>query len=98
MTEEMLVGELPEVEFTDQEGHVHRYREEMVIPFDNKYFAILVAIPGDDCEDECSCHAEAEAIIARIEQEDGEDGEYVQPTDEEFEAVLNIYETVELED
>lgn len=81
--------ELPIVEIMDEEGNAHRYREEMVIPYDEKYFAILVAVSEDETEED-------QAIIARIEQEDGQDGEYVQPTDEEFEAVLNIYENTDL--
>lgn len=98
MNEELLVGELPEVEITNEEGTAARYREEMVIPYEGKHFAILVAIPGEECDEDCSCHAESDAIIARIEEVDGEDGQYVSPTDEEFEAVLDIYQSVELED
>lgn len=100
MSEEMLSVELNKVEICDEEGNKHYYVEEMIIPYDGKFFAILVSAPNEECGGGCSCHnhGETDAIIARIEQVDGEDGEYLPPTDEEFEAVLNIYETVDLED
>lgn len=83
---------------TDEEGHEFYYREEMVIPVDNKNFAMLVAI-DDACEcedDDCQCHSEEDedpdVFIARVDFD--EDGEplYLDPTDEEFEAVKAAYE------
>lgn len=40
-----------------------------------------------------SINPEEEIIIAKIEEEDGE-SIYVAPDDEEFEAVLHLYETL----
>ena len=87
------------VEMTDEEGNVYLYEEEMIIPIDDKKFALLVALPYDTEEDEghhhdhgCDCGCEEEdVIIAKIvTNEDGEE-EYIEPTDEEFEMVRNAY-------
>lgn len=90
-------GEVTVVTFTDDEGHETHYEEDMVINYDGKRFAVLVSLPPEDCEPGCKCHEEPEAIISRIDTEDGEDV-YVDPTEEEFEAVLAIYEDVFVEE
>ena len=89
------------VEMTDDEGNVYRYSEEMIIPVGNENFAILVGIHDDEEEEEHHCHCgecgddcdcDEDVIIAKIVvNEDGEE-EYVEPTDEEFEAVQRAYE------
>ena len=102
-TNEMLPDDLEEdgniiVEMTDEEGNVYLYEEEMIIPVDDKKFALLVAIPSEEEEGhhhehncDCGC-GEDDVIIAKIvENEDGEE-EYVEPTDEEFEIVRQAYE------
>ncbi len=90
------------VEMTDEEGNVYYYAEEMIIPVGDERFAILVEVHNDEdeehehhchcgeCEDEdCDC---GDVIIAKIVlNEDGEE-EYIEPTDEEFEAVQDAYE------
>ena len=87
---------------TDEEGNEFYYREEMVIPVDDKNFAMLVAIDACACEDEdCNCeHEEDEdpdVFIARVDFD--EDGEpiYLDPTDEEFEAVKAVYDKMSAE-
>ena len=87
------------VEMTDEEGNVYLYEEEMIIPIDDKKFALLVALPFDDDEEghqhhehgcDCGCD-EDDVIIAKIvTNEDGEE-EYIEPSDEEFEMVRNAY-------
>ncbi len=86
--------EEPVVVMTDEEGNEYYYIEEEVICVGDKRFAVLV--PIDSEEDDCSCGCEScecgEAVIAKIESsKDGEDV-YSNPTDEEFEEVLRIYE------
>ncbi|HAK73864.1 MAG TPA: DUF1292 domain-containing protein [Sporomusaceae bacterium] len=81
---------------TDEEGNEYYYREDMIVPVGDKRFAILVPLQvEDDCEcgDGCGCDEdETDVYIARIDtDEDGEDV-YVDPTDEEFEAVRQAYE------
>ncbi len=91
------------VEMTDDEGNVYYYSEEMIIPVGDENFAILVGIPNEEGEeeehhchcghcgdDECDC--DEDVIIAKIVlNADGEE-EYIEPTDEEFEAVQRAYE------
>lgn len=84
------------VVMTDDEGNEYYYREEMIIPVDEDKFALLVGIHGEDEEHEHSCGCGCEdddedVIIAKIvTNEDGED-EYIEPSDEEFEAVQEAY-------
>ena len=104
--EEFFEGEGEDilVEMTDDEGNVYYYSEEMIIPVGEERFAILVEVhEGDEehehhchcgeCGDECDCE-EGDVIIAKIVlNEDGEE-EYIEPTDEEFEAVQAAYENL----
>ena len=87
------------VEFTDADGNVYYYVEEMIIPVNGERFALLVEVNPSEhvCEDEdCDCD-EGDVIIAKIVvNEDGED-EYIEPTDEEFDAVQETYDKM-LED
>lgn len=73
---------------TAPDGTEEEFVEDVVLPFEGKEFAILVAIPQteEDMED-------PEIILARIDK-DGETGEpvYVPPTDEEYDAVAKIYD------
>lgn len=91
MVEQGYEGEVSVVVIDDGEGHETYYEEDMVINYEGKSFAVLISLPPEDCEPGCKCHEEPEVIIARIDTENGEDV-YVGPTDEEFEAVLAIYE------
>lgn len=90
------------VEMSDDEGNVYYYAEEMIIPVNGENFAILVEVHSDDEEHEHHCHCHEDGgecdceddavIIAKIVvNEDGEE-EYVEPTDEEFEAVQEAYD------
>ena len=53
------------------------YQEVQRLDLDGKVFALLVEVTEDE--------EGGDAIIARVDQEDGEDV-YVAPTDEEFDA------------
>jgi uncharacterized protein YrzB (UPF0473 family) len=89
------------VVFTDDEGNEFYYREDIVIEIENKKFAVLVPVAGEDEEGEeegeCGCGCEddcdEDVYIARIEEENGEET-YVDPTDEEFEMVRQAYEEI----
>ena len=91
------------VEMTDAEGNVYYYVEEMIIPVGEDNFAILVGIPNEDgeehhchcgeCGDDCECGDEDVIIAKIILNEDGEE-EYIEPTDEEFEAVQEAYQAL----
>ncbi len=88
------------VEMTDEDGNSYFYVEEMVIPVGNDRFALLVELHDEHEHGEgCGCGCEDDdVIIAKIvTNADGED-EYIEPTDEEFEAVQAAYEKILDED
>ena len=79
MSEEMN-NELEEVIIvtaTDDQGNEVEYQEVQRLDLDGKVFTLLVEVTEDE--------EGGDAIIARVDQEDGEDF-YVAPTDEEFDA------------
>lgn len=79
MSEEMN-NELEEVIIvtaTDDQGNEVEYQEVQRLNLDGKVFTLLVEVTEDE--------EGGDAIIARVDQEDGEDV-YVAPTDEEFDA------------
>ena len=79
MSEEMN-NELEEVIIvtaTDDQGNEVEYQEVQRLDLDGKVSALLVEVTEDE--------EGGDAIIARVDQEDGEDV-YVAPTDEEFDA------------
>ena len=79
MSEEMN-NELEEVIIvtaTDDQGNEVEYQELQRLDLDGKVFTLLVEVTEDE--------EGGDAIIARVDQEDGEDV-YVAPTDEEFDA------------
>ena len=81
MSEEMN-NELEEVIIvtaTDDDGNEVDYQEVQRIDLDGKVFALLVEVTDGEEDDD------GDAIVARVDQEDGEDV-YVAPTDEEFDA------------
>jgi uncharacterized protein YrzB (UPF0473 family) len=97
MDEDMVVV------MTDEEGNEYYYREEMIIPIDEKRYAILTAI---DIEDECGCGEEGcgceceevDVFIARIDKDESGEDVYVDPSDEEFEQVRKAYEELMTEE
>ena len=91
MEEELVVV------MTDEEGNEYYYREDMIVPIGDKRFAILVPLNDeDDCcgDEECGCEEddETDVYIARIDTDANGEDVYVDPTDEEFEAVRLAYE------
>ena len=88
------------VEMTDDEGNVYYYSEELIIPVGEDRFAILVEVHEEDEEHEHHCHCgdgncecgDDDVIIAKIILNDDGEEEYIEPTDEEFEAVQKAYE------
>lgn len=90
------------VVMTDEEGNEFYYQEEMIIPVGDEKYALLVGLHGEDEEGQghehgCGCGCEdgdEDVLIAKIvTNEDGEE-EYVEPTDEEFEAVQKAYDAL----
>ncbi len=89
MKDEKKIPEAEDIEntivVTDEAGNETYYREEMVIPLDNKNFAILV----EDTDNE-----EDNAVVARIDFDKSGEPIYLDPTQEEFEAVMKAYEEI----
>ncbi|MGP1406749.1 DUF1292 domain-containing protein [Selenomonas sp.] len=89
------------VEMTDEAGNSYYYREEMIISVGNDNFALLIGIHDEEeehthsCGCDCGCdeHDEDVLIAKIVTGEDGEE-EYVEPTDEEFDAVQRAYDEI----
>ena len=79
--------EVDVVVLTDEQGNESYFMEEMIIPYNGKSFAVLVAIDEYCCEDE-----DDYCIIARIDFDENGEAVYVGPTDEEYEAVAALYD------
>ena len=81
------------VEMTDADGNVYYYVEEMIIPVGNEKFALLVAAEPEEHEhgEDCDC-CDDDVIIAKVILNEQGEEEYIEPTDEEFEAVQAAYE------
>lgn len=89
MAEDVL-EEVELVTLTDEEGHEEYYMEDLTIEYDGKTFAVLIPYMEEDGEIADGAEVDVDAIIAKIEEEDGE-VVYVAPTDDEFDAVSKIY-------
>ncbi len=91
MKEEILQEEetVNVVTMTDSEGNETEFVEDIVIPYAGKQFAALVRIPASPEDEE-----EPDIILARMETDESGEIAYVPPTDEEFDAVSEIYENM----
>ena len=99
MADEMMNEEDVVVVMTDEDGHEYYYRDEMIIPVDEERYALLVGIHGEDEEHAagCGCGCEdgdEDVIIAKIVVNDEGEEEYIEPSDEEFEAVQKAYDAL----
>ena len=74
------------ISVSDPGGIERDYVQDVVIPFAGKEFAVLVSIleDGENVE-------EPEIILARVDTDKNGQAEYVPPTDEEYDAVAEIY-------
>jgi len=83
------------VVLTNEDGEETYYREETIISVGDDRFAVLVRLTLDSEGNATNVPSEEdEAVIAKIIVEDGEDV-YVDPSEEEFEAVLSVYGELE---
>lgn len=74
------------ISVADPDGGEKDYVQDVVIPFAGKEFAVLVSVPEDE-DDETN----PEIILARIDTDKNGEAEYVPPTNEEYDAVAEIY-------
>ena len=77
------------IAITVPDGSERDYVQDTVIPFGGKQFAVLVSIPEKDGEEE-----DVDIILARIDLDEKGEAEYVPPTDEEYDAVAEIYDAM----
>ena len=86
------------VVMTDEEGNEYYYQEEMIIPVGNQRYALLVGIHDEEhehgCGCGCGCEDDEDVLIAKIVINDEGEEEYIEPTDEEFEAVQKAYDAL----
>lgn len=76
------------ITITGPDGSEKDYVQDTVIPFSGKEFAVLVSIPESEDEEE------PDIILARIDINENGEAEYVPPTDEEYDAVADIYDAM----
>ena len=86
------------VVMTDEEGNEYYYQEEMIIPVGDQRYALLVGIHDEEhehgCGCGCGCEDDEDVLIAKIVINDEGEEEYIEPTDEEFEAVQKAYDAL----
>ena len=99
--EKEILGEDADVivEMTDEEGNSYYYREEMIIPVGDDKFALLIGIHDEEEEHAHSCGCgcgehDEDVLIAKVVMGDDGEEEYVEPTDEEFDAVQRAYDAL----
>jgi uncharacterized protein YrzB (UPF0473 family) len=76
------------ITITGPDGSEKDYVQDTAIPFSGKEFAVLVSIPESEDEEE------PDIILARIDIDENGEAEYVPPTDEEYDAVADIYDAM----
>ena len=86
------------VVMTDEDGNEYYYQEEMIIPVGDQRYALLVGIHDEEhehgCGCGCGCEDDEDVLIAKIVINDEGEEEYIEPTDEEFEAVQKAYDAL----
>lgn len=77
------------ITITGPDGDERDYVQDTVIPFAGKEFAVLVSIPEKEDSEE-----EPDIILARIDRDENGEAVYLPPTDEEYDAVADIYDAM----
>ncbi len=104
VNEEQMEDDEIIVVMTDDEGNEYYYAQELILQVDGDKYALLVPTCEDGEEEEhCHCHDhehdhedddEDAAFFAKIVLDESGEEAYIEPTDEEFEAVLAAYEAL----
>ena len=102
MDEEQMGDDEIIVVMTDDEGNEYYYVQELILEVQGDKYALLVPT-CDDEEEQCHCHDHAHeheendedsVFFAKMVLDESGEEAYVEPTDEEFEAVLAAYEAL----
>ena len=104
MDEEQLEDDEVIVVMTDDEGNDYYYVQELILEVQGDKYALLVPTCEDEDEEHCDCHDHGDdddedaAFFAKMVLDESGEEAYIEPTDEEFEAVLAAYEALMDED
>lgn len=100
MDEEQMEDDEVIVVMTDDEGNEYYYVQELVLQVDGDKYALLVPTCEDEDEEHCHCHEhdddddEDSAFFAKVVLDESGEEAYIEPTDEEFEAVIEAYDAL----
>ncbi len=102
MDEEKMEDDEVIVVMTDDEGNEYYYAQELVLQVEGEKYALLVPTCADDEEGHCHCHEhdheddedEDSAFFAKVVLDESGEEAYIEPTDEEFEAVVAAYDAL----
>ena len=102
MDEEQMEDDEVIVVMTDDDGNEYYYVQELILEVQGDKYALLVPTCEDEEEEgHCHCHEhdhedddEDSAFFAKIVLDESGEEAYIEPTDEEFEAVLEAYEAL----
>ena len=97
MDEEQMEDDEIIVVMTDDEGNEYYYAQELILQVDGEKYALLVPTCADEDEEHCHCHEEEgedEAFFAKMVLDESGEEAYIEPTDEEFEAVCAAYDAL----
>ena len=86
MFDENYEGDLNYTTIEGPDGVERTYVEDVILEHEGKEFAVLIEVLDEANQDQ-----EPIAMVDRIEEE-GDDVYYESPTDEETEAVIDLYE------
>lgn len=86
MVDNNYEGDLNYTTIEGPDGVERTYVEDVILEHDGKEFAVLIEVLDEEHKDQ-----EPIAMVARIEEE-GDDVYYESPTDEETEAIIDLYE------
>lgn len=101
MDDEQMADDEIIVVMTDDEGNEYYYVQELILEVQGDKYALLVPTCDEEEEGHCHCHDHAHdheeddddsAFFAKMVLDESGEEAYVEPTDEEFEAVLAAYE------
>ena len=94
MVDENYEGNIYYLEFEDEEGNTQYFTEDLIINYNDQQFAVLVHVePEDECHEG---QDEPYMILARLETNEEGIEEYVplDEDDDDFDAVVDIYENM----
>ena len=102
MDEEQVEDDEVIVVMTDDDGNEYYYVQELILEVQGDKYALLVPTCEDEEEEgNCHCHEhdhededEDAAFFAKIVLDESGEETYIEPTDEEFDAVLAAYESL----